>query len=140
MKGQTVIMQFVLSFLFGLFLFLSIGNVYKIQFDIFSSTVSQKTRDLLSSFATANFIELNSCTTCDIANSTIHVQTPPSVFLWVVLNPDSLNVTSLNGQSNATSKIHNLLSSFVSVTGKALVTKPIILSLMKAQNTLSVTQ
>lgn len=138
MKGQSLIVQFILFFLVGLSVFLSLGNFFRLQLDVFGGTISEKSRELLSSFVTANFISLNSCVACDTANSTLRVQNPQNVFLEVLLDSDSLDVISQPDAKVTTSTMHNLLLSFVSGSGRAVAIQPIILSLIKTQNILRV--
>ena len=146
MKSQSQIIQVFLFFLIGLTLFILLGNFYNTQLFLFSGRISDADRDLLGSFVAENFVVLNSCERCDVANSTIRVQTPLNIFLNFTLTPASastpaaLIVQSQPDLKKTTIWMHNLFASFSKVSGEAFSPKPIILSLSKIQNRLGVTQ
>lgn len=136
MKGQSLVIQFVLFFLIGFALFLGIGNFFRLQSDIFKADVASSGLELTNRYLSSIIITANSCRGCDFINISTKIQeTYAGYYLEMELSKQGLNVSTVN--NNFISSIHNINSS-LSPSGKSSSARPITLTLMKSQNKLEV--
>ena len=142
LKGQTQIVQFILFFMIGLAVFLSIGGVFRGQLDTFGNSVADSSRKLVASYFSAISISaIDSCKECDNFNTTIQLQNRTANFFLEVLGTrDGLDVRTQPGNETYESSLHNLVISLVESSGFGASIGPIVLSFNKNQNKLRVVQ
>lgn len=138
MKAQALIVQFIIFFLIGLSLFISIGNFFKYQLEIFRSDTSFLMKKLISSYVSSVVISSLACKQCDFVNSSFKLQnTSLGYFIELSLSSQGLNVSSVPENKHYISSIHNFNSS-LSLSGKSSSVKIITLTFDKNQNKLEV--
>ncbi len=139
-KGQSQIIQFILFFMIGLALFLTIGGVFRGRIDFFAEDIAEANRRMINTYFSALTIQsLVSCKECDNFNSTTRlVNTTAGSFTQVGLNGTSLLTLSQPGGKQYAGTAHSMLSQLTGAAGLALSAKPIILSYSKNQNILRV--
>jgi hypothetical protein len=142
MKGQTQVIQFLIFFVVGLALFLSIGNFFRYQLDLYAEDVSGVNKRSVSSFVGAYAIsQFAECKKCDNVNATFKIQnTTANFIIQVVLNNSGIVTITQPGDRGVVSSIHNLNYSFAELSGSVISTEQINLSLTKIQNKLKVCQ
>jgi hypothetical protein len=139
MKGQTLIIQFVLFFIIGFSLFTSIAVFFKYQSDIFKNDITNYNIQLINSYFSATAISAAvTCKTCDFVNITTTTQnTTAGYFFEVGMTNLGLNTTVPMAQQRVTSSVYNLNSSYV-LSGFSPSIKPITITFNKIQNSLGV--
>jgi hypothetical protein len=136
-KAQSVVIQFLLFFLIGFALFISIGSFFKYQSDLFRQTIASSGLNLTSSYLTSAIIAMNSCKQCDFVNLTLSVYNTTAGYPIIIMVVNSkLNISSLAGFVESSS--HNLLSYTLRARGSSSSSKPIILTFNKNNNILEV--
>jgi len=140
MKGQTLIIQFILFFLIGFSLFTSIGLFFKYQSDLFKSDVTNFNLRLINSYVSAAAMtELVSCKQCDFVNITLKLQnTTAGNFFEIGLNSLGVNTSVPASQKNVTTSIYNLNASYSLLNSLSASVKPISITFTKSQNNLRV--
>ena len=141
-KAQSQIVQFILFFMIGLGVFLSIGSYFRGRLDIFGDTVAESSRKLTASYFSAISINaISSCKECDNINTTIKLQNrTANFFIEVTGTPNGFNAMTQPGNESFSSAIHNLVLSISGVNGTGASDEPIVLSFNKNQNKLRVVQ
>lgn len=136
MKGQSLVIQFVLFFLIGFTLFIAIGNFFRLQSDIFKEDAASSSLKLTSRYLSSIMITANNCKQCDFINiSTKIPETYAGYYLEMELNSRGLNVSAINNYF--VSSVHNLNSTLY-MSGKSSSAKPITLTYDKNKNKLEV--
>lgn len=143
-KGQSLIIQFILFFLIGFGLFVTMGQVFKIQSEVFRNDIILKNIQLSNSFLSSAVVAMNSCKNCDQVTFFLRVENT-TADMPLEFNFDSSGlkidvVDIINGQikSSYSSTIHNLASSIAIKSGKGFSQKTITLTLDKTKNELRV--
>lgn len=137
MKGQSLVIQFVIFFLIGFSLFLSVGSFFRYQSDLFRNDIISSSLNLSNSYISSNIITaVDSCKQCDYIrlNATIANLTA-GYTIEINLKNSGLNVSIPYKYFN--SPVHNLNSSLI-LSGKSSSVQPIILTFNKNQNKLEV--
>jgi hypothetical protein len=147
-KGQSLIIQFLLFFVIGLAMFVSIGNIFKLQSDIFREDVADQARKLINSYISSMAIAAHiACMECDNQNNCgacsnnflIELaNTTANYFFEVNLSKSGLKILSYPGGMSYSSSMHNLNESIQTLSGSAPSVKPIILTSSKIQSILEV--
>lgn len=138
MKGQSLIIQFILFFIIGLALFLTVGNFFKLQFDVARSDIINSNLRIVSSYVSSTIINLvDSCKQCEYANVMLSLENKTGYAVKVQLtnNPRGLNVSTEN--KFYFSPIHNLNETF-DMTGESSSFKTLSLTLNRTKNELRV--
>lgn len=139
-KGQSQVIQFILFFMIGLALFLTIGGVFRGRVDFFAEDIAEQNRRTINSYFSAIAIEaLVSCKECDNFNSTTRMSnTTAGSFTQIALNDTNLIAISLPGGKQHATSAHNILLGLAGAGGLQISSKPIVLSYSKNQNILRV--
>lgn len=139
-KGQSQVVQFVLFFMIGLALFLSIGGVFRGRVDVFTEDIADQNRKTLNSYFSALAVkELASCKGCDNINITTRISnTTAGAFTQIALNNTHLTTITQPGAERYWTTAHNLTRGLAAAAGLQISSKPIILSYNKTQNILRI--
>jgi hypothetical protein len=137
MKGQALIIQFLIFFLIGFSLFISIGTFLKYQSDLFKEQITSSSIRLANSYLSSNMITvLNNCKQCDTASiSTSISNLTAGEAIQIKLSSSGLN-TSMPTKYFI-SPVHNLNYS-LTFSGNSYSFKPITLTYNRTQNKLEV--
>jgi hypothetical protein len=138
MKGQYLVIQFLLFFLIGLSVFLSIGNLFRYYADVFGANVANSYRKLLNSYISSAIIyEFANCKQCDVINSTFRIKNETAEYFYEIYYTSlGLNVISQPGGRNYLSSVHNLNYTLSPTGSYAVSIKPINLIIDKTKNKL----
>lgn len=139
MKGQTLIVQFILFFLIGFSLFSSIGLFFKYQTELFKNDITNSNMKLINSYMSAVVLtEAVDCKYCTFANITIKIQTTTAGNLFEIgMTSQGVNTTVPFSQKTTVSSIYNLNSSY-NLTGFSSSSKPISITFNKLKNNITV--
>ena len=141
MKSQSLIVQFVLFFVIGLGIFLSLGNLFKFQSEIVRRDVINDSVKLTNSFVSSNIISaVDSCKQCDLVSANIKIEKTVAGFFTEIILENGLNTglnTSIDGQSFSSS-IHNLNETIGITSGEASSAKAITLMFDRTKNKLMI--
>lgn len=137
MKGQSLIVQFLLFFLIGLALFTSIAGIFRLQSDIVRGDIAESNRKLVNSYLSSAAISMaNSCKECDFMNYSLKLKNlTANYFVTFGLSKSGILISSEPGGGNFSSSMHNLNRSLV-IGGGGTSAYPIILRLNKTINQL----
>ena len=110
MKGQSLIVQFLLFFMIGLGLFGAIGGIFRLQSDIIREDIAKANRNLINSYVSSIMVSMaNSCKECDFINYSIRLKNVTANYLMVLnLSKKGLQVSSEPGGGINSTSIHNL--------------------------------
>jgi hypothetical protein len=139
MKGQTLLIQFILFFIIGFSVFASLGYFFKFQSDIFRDEVTDYNLKLINSYMSANVLTAAiSCKQCDFVRITTSLPTSKSVAAYEIgMNSNGINTSVPLTQKSITTPIYNLNSSYA-LSGMVASIEPI--SITKTQNILRVSR
>lgn len=138
MKGVSASFQFMLFFVIGLSLFISMSSVFRLQVDVFRDDVADATRKLDSTFVSSLAVLERGCIACDVTSLSFKFQNTTANYFYVISGGSSgITVTSQPGGKTFTSTVHNLASS-VPMSGSKSSVETITLTLNKPQNKLEV--
>lgn len=139
MKGQTLIIQFILFFLIGFSLFASVAFFFKYQSSLFKEDIINYNVKLINGYMSAIALtEAVSCKQCDYASIVaILPSTAAGSFFEIGMNRLGVN-TSVPMSKNITTSIYNLNSSYNLSDSLSASIKPISITFIKAQNYLGV--
>jgi hypothetical protein len=136
MKGQSLIIQFLIFFLIGLSLFFSLSSFFKYQSELFKNDIISSSLSLANSYISSSIIAaVDTCKQCDYVNLKINLANLTAGYVIEVNLSSGLNTSSQYKYFN--SPVHNLNSS-LSLTGKSSSVQPITLTFIKNQNKLEV--
>jgi hypothetical protein len=140
-SGQTLIIQFLLFFLIGMSVFLSIGHFFKAQRDIFREDVARLSRMLTGSYvASLAIASVNTYKESDMINVSIRlVNRTAGYFTHLFLSSAGLRVSSEPGGGTWQSSMHNLNAS-IELVGNVSSARPIIFTYRRDKNELEVSQ
>ena len=137
MKGQSLIVQFVMFFVIGFILFLSVGNFFRYQADRSASEIVSDSLRLANTYISSVSISLiDSCKKCDVVTYKIVLSNKTAGSFFEISLQKELNVSTPENKF-FTSSIHNLNFS-TSLSGSAASNKPISLTYKKGNNQLVV--
>jgi hypothetical protein len=139
-KSQSLIIQFVLFFLIGFSLFLTIGNFFRAQSDSFRSGIVEKTLELTDSYLSSIAINsVDTCKQCDFVTTSVKVEnTTAGYFLQAdASTPTGIAVSTAPDYGIFLSSLHNLNES-LTLSGEAYSTEAITLTFNRTKNELEV--
>jgi hypothetical protein len=138
-KAQSLIVQFILFFLIGFTLFLSVGVVFKYQKDIFRSDVSDYGLALTNSYLSS--IAINSMYTCKLCNYVDYKirlsNTTADYIMEIAFDHNGINTSISLVAKNYHTSAHNLNYS-TNLAGKTSTFQPITLTYNRTKNELRV--
>lgn len=139
MKGQTLIIQFILFFLIGFSLFTSIGLFFQYQSQIFRNDVTNYNLQLINSYiSSVALTEAVTCKQCDFVNITVRIQnTTAGNFFEIGMTSIGINTTVPKSKNTVITSIYNLNSSYI-LSGFSASIKPISITFTKSLNNLRV--
>jgi hypothetical protein len=141
MKGQSLVIQFVLFFIIGFTIFLSISNFFKIQSEALSSDALSYGLELTNSYLSSSTLNLiTTCKTCTISNATINLaNTTAGYYITARLGQSGLDtLTPYASKKIYTSTMHNINESVIVAAGGASSAKPISLTYSRTKNQLEI--
>ncbi|MEM7821547.1 MAG: hypothetical protein QXX38_01900 [Candidatus Aenigmatarchaeota archaeon] len=140
-KAQSLIIQFVIFFMIGFTLFLTIGTFLKARSDIFREETLNYGMVGVSSYVSSLAINLfDYCKQCDFVRTSFRIENVTAGYFFELefLNAGKgLRVLALPGGKYHISSIHNLNSSLL-LSGKSISLKTITLTFDKTKNELRI--
>ncbi|MBI4010090.1 MAG: hypothetical protein HY361_02770 [Candidatus Aenigmarchaeota archaeon] len=139
MKGQSLVVQFLLFFIIGLGLFIAIGGAFRLQADIIREDVAEANRELIASYISSIAVSLtNTCKECDYINYTIKLKELNANYIQRLRLADyGLQIFSTPSGGNISDTIH-LLNNTIDLCGNAASPYPITLIFNKTQNIIKI--
>jgi hypothetical protein len=137
-----MILQFLIFFLVGLGIFLSVGTFFRAQMDIYAEDISNANKNTVASFVGAHVVsQFAECKKCDNVNSTFKIQNTTANFdIQILLNSSGVSVITQPGARGVTFSLHNINYSIPDLSGSVISREQINLSYSKIQNKLKVCQ
>jgi len=136
MKSQSLIVQFILFFVIGLAIFLSVGNIFKLHSEITRADIIdysiKLTNSLISSAAIAT---IDSCKQCDFVAINLKAEENIAGYFAEIKLERGLNVSTV--EKSFSSSIHNI-NETTDMYGKVSSTKPITLTFDRTKNKLTI--
>ena len=140
MKGQSLVIQFVLFFIIGFSLYLAIGNFFRVQSESFRGEITDESLKLANSYLTSNIlVAADSCKMCDYANLTFKIEnTTAGYYYFFDLGQPQVNISVIPfaNKSFITSG-HNLNTSFT-LKGNSSSIKTLTLTFNRTKNEIGV--
>ncbi len=135
MKAQSLLIQFVLFFIVGFFLFLTIGNFFRIQSERFRENIGDLSLKLASTnIASYAINSMYACKQCDyVRNQIFFERSVAGYFIVANISQSGLAVFTTPGAKSYYSSMHNLNESIKNF-GETSITKPIGLTLNRTKN------
>lgn len=138
MKSQALILQFIVFFVIGLAIFIGIAQAYRLRVFTYREDLASEWRGLLSSYFDSVAVWLSSCKECDFLTYKFRVENVSvGYFTQLLLDEKGSMVVTLPGGEYFSSPLHNLNASF-QLSGEALSTRPIKITLSREENKLEV--
>lgn len=137
LKGQSLIIQFILFFVIGFGVFLSVGQFFNLQREIFRSDITDRSLKLTNSYLSSAIILLNSCKQCDNSKINLRLENTTAGYNLMFKLENNLLTTAASESISANSSVHNL-SPFLLASGRGVSTKTLTLTLDKTKNELRV--
>ena len=136
-KGQSIVIQFLIFFLIGFSIFVSLGSFFSYQSQLLRENILSSGVNLTKShISSALIVMVDSCKECDFVSLTIKTHNTSAGYPILIKGKNSVLNVSSPLQSLST-RAHNLLDP-ISATGSSVSDKPIILTFNKTNNTLEV--
>lgn len=137
MKAVSLIIQFILFFLIGLSIFISVGMLFSNQYILVKQDIAEeRIKNVANYFASQIISFYISCIECDYATLTINpedIQHPYKIYL----HDDNLTVSVLDMGKNYSIKLNNF-NETLELSGEAISGRPVILTLEKSNNKLRI--
>ncbi len=137
MKAVSLIVQFILFFLIGLSVFLSVGMLFSNQYVLVREDILEERIKNVANYFASQIISLYiSCIECDYASLTINpenIQHPYKIYL----HEDNLTISVLDIGKNYSIKLNNFNQTLI-FSGEAFSGRPVILTLEKSNNKLRI--
>lgn len=129
MKGQSLVVQFLLFFVIGLGIFAAIGGVFRLQSDIVRGDIAEANRKLVGSYLSSIAVSMSStCKECDFINQTLKLKNvTASYIVRFSLTKNGLDIFSEPGGGKNSVSFHNLGQAF-DMNGNGASPFPIIFS------------
>jgi hypothetical protein len=140
-KAQSLIIQFMLFFMIGFALFVTIGNLFKNQSDALREEIINKSLKMTANFISSNAINIiDSCKQCDYAVVMMQLQNETaSYILDLRLNNDGLNVSIPFWRGKYyTTNLHNLNYPQTEWSGHTASSQPLTLTYNRTKNELRI--
>ena len=141
-KGQSLVIQFVLFFIIGFTMFISIGNFFKLQSDGIRIDVGEFSTQLTSSYLNSRIVRMmDSCKECNFGNFSFRIENTSAGYYTLITAGPKWVLTEISPISKSTnSTIHNLLLSVNVKEGFASSAEPITITYNKTRNQLNLTK
>ena len=137
MKSQSMIVQFILVFVIGMIIFLSVGNLFKIQSEITRDDIVSSSLKLTNSFISSLIItETATCKQCDYISIDLKMGEDIGGYFTEIELDNGVNVSTI--EKSFSSSIHNINESLDITPGKASSTKTITLTFDRTKNKLMI--
>jgi hypothetical protein len=136
-KGQSIVIQFLIFFVIGFSIFVSLGSFFNYQAELLKQNILSSGMNLTSSYISSAVVAMvDSCKECDFVNLTIKTHNTSAGYpIMIKAVGSQLNViTPLQSLSTT---FHNLLNES-RATGDSTSSKPIILTFNRTNNNLEV--
>ncbi|MEM5790872.1 MAG: hypothetical protein QXP77_02400 [Candidatus Aenigmatarchaeota archaeon] len=137
MKAISLIVQFILFFLIGLSIFLSVGMIFSNQYILVRQDIIEERIKNVANYFASQIVSLYiSCIECDYASLTVNsedIQHPYKIYL----HDDNLTVSVLDIGKNYSIKLNNF-NETLEFSGEAVSGRPVILTLEKSNNKLRI--
>ncbi|MDI6806370.1 MAG: hypothetical protein QMD14_00970 [Candidatus Aenigmarchaeota archaeon] len=128
-KSQALIIQFILFFLIGIAIFVAVGNLFRLQLDIFTSDVLTESLGLTNSYVGSIVIYSTiGCKQCDWINFTVTL--PEKIthhYYKINFANKGINVSALDRPEYFFSSPHNL-NYTINLSGEVFSAQPIFLT------------
>ena len=140
MKGQSIVIQFIVFFLIGLSLLISLSQFFNYQSDLFKERGSDSAAKLVNSYISSMAVQMyDSCKQCDFINSTTRISnTTVGHYFKISFKNNHLIIQKFPGGKSYTSSLHNLNETLTLVDSYSSSVQPITLTLNKTKNYLQV--
>ena len=140
MKGQSIVIQFIVFFLIGLSVLISVSQFFNYQASLFKESGSNLAGMLVNTFVSSQIVQIqSSCKYCDfvvyatrIPNKTI------DYYFNISFRDNRLVVEKVPGEKVFISSIHNLNETLTLAPSFSSSVQPITLTLNKTKNYLQV--
>ena len=139
-KAQSLIIQFIIFFVMGFTLFLTVGTFFKVQSDTFRNDVANYSIGLTGGYISSAAVSaVDTCKQCDYVRYYLKIEnTTVGNFLEIGINStEGLTVRLVPGEKIFSSRIYNFNESF-NMSGLAASVKPINLTFSRTKNELEV--
>ena len=122
-----MILQFLIFFLVGLGIFLSVGTFFRAQMDIYAEDISGANKNTIAGFVGAHMVsQFAECKKCDNVVSTFKIQNTTANFdIEILLNGSGVSVITHPGEKGVISSLHNLNYSISELSGSAILREQI---------------
>lgn len=139
-KAQSIIIQFMIFFLAGLGVFISIGLLLRVQTDRFREDVASASLKLSSSYLTSAAIAAVGCRECNVTENKLVIgNATAGYFTEVFLSSSGIRTATAPPSKQFTSTMHNLKDT-LQLSGQAPSIKTITLTYERDQNKLRVSE
>ena len=141
-KGQSLVIQFVLFFIIGFTMFLTIGNFFKFQSDDIRNDVGEFSTQLTSNYITSRIVRLvNSCKECNFGNLSFRIENTSAGYNTLITAGKKWILTDISPISKSTnSSVYNLLLSVDMLKGAVTSAEPVKITYNKTKNQLTLTK
>lgn len=140
MKGQSLIIQFILFFIIGLSIFIAIGNLFTFQSNLLGADIANETRKNIANYIASIIINQNSCKACDRISQTIILRNKTvGEYVQLILEDEGLFVVMLPSGKYYGMSLKNLEKSF-RTEGFGYSNKPLKIIFSKIENKIEVVQ
>ena len=139
-KGQALIVQFVLFFLIGFAIYLMVSGFFKYQTDLYKQQIIDSNINLTASQISSAIIAIvEGCKGCDQISITLNLRNFTADYPFeVYFNSSGFTMLVPVIEKSFQSTVHNINSYLTIVATKVLSTQPINLTFDKTQNKLEV--
>ena len=141
-KAQSIIIQFMIFFLAGLMVYISVGTLFRTQTDVFREDVAAASLKLSSSYISAYAIASVGCRECSRVQTKLSISNATAgYFTEVFFGSSGIKTSTAPPSKQFTSSMHNLNETFKSgMSGQAPSIRYITLTYERDQNKLWVSQ
>jgi len=139
-KGQSLIIQFLLFFLIGFSIFISVGSFFKYQLDLLRQDIMSSTTNLTSSYISSAVISVvDSCKQCNLVSFTLETYNFSTGGYPVEIGIENSELKVFAGEVGINSSIHNLNYTLNLLPVKTSISiKPITLTFNRSNYNLEV--
>ncbi len=128
MKGQSLIIQFLLFFVIGLALFTTISGIFRLHSEVLRSDIAESSRELTASYISSIAISMASnCKDCNFTTYSLKLENTTANYMHILnLSSRGLRIFSEPEGGSSNVSIH-LLNQTLTMGRAAFSTEPIIL-------------
>lgn len=138
--GQSPVIEFVIFFVVGMTLFVSVGNFFRLQSEAMQAQLSGNAFELLGNyFASAAVTAVDACKQCGTVENGLRISdTTFGYYLEVSSDQNGLSVSTAPRTHSFNTSVNNLNASVTFLPGSAPSLETINLTYDKNQNTLAI--